>query len=341
MSKKSRTLRAAPISSADRAGAVTKLSGPGDAIAMIPYLLGFTPHESLVVIALEGPRRRFGPCIRMDLVTETADVPAQVEFVEALVRQHSFEQVMVFAFSAQGESAATVLRSVQHCLGAAGVDVLDAVRADGARWWSMSCVDAACCNPGGTAYDSDSSRVAAEAVLAGLQRAPDRESLRASVAPLPSGLRRAEVAAAVDAAVEAIDPFGPKPADPTALIRAGLAAPSALTVAEVAELAVAVQHLPTRDAAWAMMSRANAGDHFELWRTVMQSVPDQLLAPVGSLTAFAAWLSGSGVLASHACERVLTADPEYSMARLVAEALTGCLHPDTWQPILPPVPGGG
>ena len=46
----------------------------------------------------------------------------------------------------------------------------------------------------------------------------------------------------------------------------------------------------------------------------MQLAPDDLVAPIGSLTAFAAWLTGRGVLASHAVERVLELSPGYSMA---------------------------
>jgi Domain of unknown function (DUF4192) len=110
-----------------------------------------------------------------------------------------------------------------------------------------------------------------------------------------------------------------------------------LTIEEVAALAAAVQHLRLRDEAWAMMSRTTADAHFELWRRVMQSVPDALLSPVGSLAAFAAWLSGHGVLASHAAERVLSVDPEYSMALLVVDALDACVHPDRWQTIVLPL----
>lgn len=321
MSKRSRILRAARAELSAETRPITKLSGPGDAIAIIPYLLGFTPSESLVVIALQGPRRRFGPCFRMDLEIGAEAVSAQADYVLALVRHHRFDPVVVFAFSARAEPADAALSAVWAELTRAGVGVLDVIRADGSRWWSSSCRDPLCCSPAGTPYDVETSRVAAEAVLAGMQRAPDRESLRAQFAPL-AGDRIAAVAEAAAKVRRGLDPVP--------LINAALDNPRSLSVDEAAELAVAVQRVVDRDAAWSMMTRSNAGRHLELWRAVMQSVPDALLPPVGGLTAFAAWLSGNGVLASHAAERVLEVDKNYSMANLVIDALRASLNPNTW-----------
>jgi Domain of unknown function (DUF4192) len=293
---------------------------------MIPYIFGFTPAESLVLIALEGPRKRFGPSMRMDLVTDPADVLDQARYTAGLACRQGFRQVMVFGFGAAVEPAHSVLGAVRSELTAAGVDVLDAVRADGTRWWSLMCTNERCCPRAGTPYDVDSSRVAAEAVLAGLQRAPDRDSLRAQVAAVDTG-RQAAVARAAAKRGRTVDV--------TTLVNVALNRTELLSTDEVAALASAVQEVRDRDRAWAMMSRPTAGLHFRLWRTVMQSVPDELLCPVGSLAAFAAWLSGSGVLASHAAERVLAVDPEYSMALLVVEALHTCLHPDSWESVRP------
>lgn len=327
MSKRSRILRAARAELGNRSTSVTRLSGPGDAVAMIPYILGFTPRESLVVIALEGRRNRFGPCCRMDLATARDEVLDQARYTAALARRQAFRRVMVFAFSADVEPANSALTAVHGALTEAGVDVLDAVRADGASWWSTLCSNPRCCPPEGTPYDVDTSRVAAEAVLAGLQRAPDRESLRAHVAPLDPA-RRASVAAAAKH----------RPVvDVTTLVAGALDRSECLSIDEIAALAVAVQDVRDRDRAWAMMTRATAPRHFQLWRTVMQTVPDELMVPVGSLTAFAAWLSGRGVLASHAADRVLAVDPTYSMALLVVDALQACLHPDTWETVTPSV----
>ncbi len=325
MSKRSRTLRAAAREELNAGrGRVTKLSGPADAIAMIPYLFGFTPTESLVVVVLEGPRQRFGPCFRLDLVSDVAEADEEATYVAALVRQHRFKKVIVFCFSCSLEPGRTVVEHVNRKLAAQGVDVTDAIRADGSRWWSLLCSNRDCCGPEGNPYDVDTSSAAAEAVLAGMPRAPDRESLRAQVAAGDDG-RRAAVAAAAQHSCP--------PVDVAAFVEARLDCSDSLSVEDIAAMAVAVQSIPARDVAWALMSRQTSRRHFDLWRVVMQSVPDDLLSPVGSLAAFAAWLNGNGVLASHAAERVLAVDPTYSMARLVISALESCVHPDSWSAV--------
>ena len=50
-----------------------RLSDPADLAAAIPYLLGFPPEESLVVISLRGPRKRIGLTMRWDLPDESLD----------------------------------------------------------------------------------------------------------------------------------------------------------------------------------------------------------------------------------------------------------------------------
>src|SRR3954452_25259701 len=46
---------------------VLRLTTPGDIVAAIPHLCGFTPTESLVAISLRGERKRIGLALRFDL----------------------------------------------------------------------------------------------------------------------------------------------------------------------------------------------------------------------------------------------------------------------------------
>lgn len=64
---------------------VAKLTSPADIVAMIPYVLGFVPGQSLVLVALEGARRRFGPVLRMDLAETSREMAEQVDYLIALV----------------------------------------------------------------------------------------------------------------------------------------------------------------------------------------------------------------------------------------------------------------
>jgi hypothetical protein len=311
---------------------VTKVKNPADVVTIVPYLLGFDPVESIVVVALEGPRQRFGPCARMDLVDADATretVQRQVDYVGELVGRHGFDPVLVIAFSASPVRADRVVHGILERLRDDRVTVVEAVRADGSRWWSYTCHNPVCCPAEGTPYDAGSSRVAAEAVVAGLARAPSRDALREQFEPQP--FRRAAFEAAVCALWAGLADIRPWTEDGyrDAVLEA-VAAEQPVAIDLLVQLVLPLQHVRWRDLAWSLMTRANAADHFAFWCSAVRATPDLLLAPVGSLAAFAAWLSGRGVLASHAAERVLQVEPDYSMAWLLLDLCASSIDPAVW-----------
>ncbi len=310
---------------------VTKIKNPADVVTIVPYLLGFDPEESIVVVALEGSRQRFGPCARLDLLDDHDGdaVRHQVDYVRGLIAHHRFDPVIVVAFSTRADVADAVVEGILGALGTDGVEVVEAVRADGARWWSYLCDDQVCCPSEGTVYDAESSRVAAEAVVAGMARAPSRDALREQFEPQP--LQRVAFEESLHALLT-----GPADLPPWTeesfreAVSAAVSASEPITMDALVPLMVAVQSIPMRDQAWLLMTRDDAVDHFAFWLRALQATPDDLLAPVGSLAAFAAWLSGRGVLASHGAERVLDVHPEYPMAKLVLEVCDSSLNPAVW-----------
>lgn len=302
---------------------VTKVRTPGDVVTIVPYLLGFDPADSIVIIALEGPRHRFGPCARIDLVDSTDAPERTAAYLAAVTAQHGFDPVILIAYSGRASTADPVMSAVLDRLREDGVTVHDAVRADGERWWSYVCSDPCCCPATGVPYDVQASEVAAEAVLAGLSRAPSREALRAQFMPEPARQRTFEAAAETPPRLIDIDGL-------SILVHDALADPAALHPSDEVALVAAVQQVQKRDAVWAAMTRDNAPDHFALWLHLLRGTPDGLMAPVGGLTAFAAWLSGRGVLASHAAERVLAVHPGYSMAILLLDACEASINPSIW-----------
>lgn len=324
MSKKSRINKKAQTELRTGPRPVVRAKGPADVLAMIPYLVGFTPTDSMVVLALEGPRKRFGPCIRIDLACQQ-DAAAQADYLASVVAHHRFDPLIVVAYSEDLPRAAAVVEPLVAKLGDAGVSIIELLRTDGQRWWSYQCTDADCCDPAGNPYDCDSSLLAATAVLAGMSRATSREELRACFAPYDEALRHtvATVCAGLEATEErsAID----------RLVDVALETEGPLPLELLAALAIGVQPIVDRDVAWSVMNRRNAAQHLQIWAQVTRAAPDELLPPVGSLAGFAAWLSGSGVLASHAAERVEAVDPTYSMNRLLLRCLELTVNPREWE----------
>lgn len=324
MSKKTRIIKKARAELSGDARPITKARGPADVLAMIPYLVGFFPNESLVIVAIEGPRKRLGPCVRTDLA-DADDAVAQAEYLASVVDHHGFDPVIVVAYSEDPDRAAAVVEPLQRRLRGQGVTILELLRAEARRWWSYQCADGDCCGPDGNPYDGDCSPLAATAVLAGMSKAANRDELRALFEPSDESLR-ARVAESCSGLQ------GEKgPPDIERLLDIALRAQGQLTVDQLAALAAGVQSVAARDVAWESMTRRNAAEHLQLWAQVTRVAPDRLLPAVGSLAGFAAWLSGSGVLASHAAERVERVDPTYSMNRLLLRCLEMGVNPQAWE----------
>ncbi|MFG2056273.1 DUF4192 domain-containing protein [Micromonospora sp. NPDC048930] len=303
---------------------------PADLIAAVPYLLGFHPADSVVVVALRGRRVIFAA--RGDLPEPGADPqPAAQHLAEVIVRQGS-ESATVIGYGPAARVTGAV-DAVGEALDRAGLLVLDALRVTDGRWWSYLCTEPECCPPDGTPYDPVTSEVSAAAVYAGQVALPDRAALTAQVSaldgPVRVAMRRATARARRRLAALTEE------ASETALVggrsvrSAGVAAVRTafrrhrrgerLTDDEVAWLTVLLTQLPVRDHAWERTDGRDAD--ISLWTDVLRRAEPELSAAPGSLLAFAAWRAGYGALAAVALERVLGAHPDYSLALLLDDML--------------------
>ena len=325
---------------------VPKLSvrSPADLIAAVPYLLGFHPADSVVVVAMRGKKIVFAA--RGDLPDPAASPTANeaaAHLASVLTRQH-IGAATVIGYGAAARVTPAV-DAVAAALRATGVRVLDALRVTDGRYWSYTCDNPECCPPNGTPYDPATSRVAAAATYAGQVALPDRSALRRQLAPI-GGLTRESMRQATDRAAHRLVALldGAPDADllgGKALREAGEQAVddamhrhrerARLCDDEVAWLTVLLRHLPVRDHAW---ERIGDDDwHVALWTDVLRRAEPDLVAAPASLLSFAAWRSGQGGLANIAVERALAAEPHYSMALLMDEVLRNGVPPtrlDRW-----------
>lgn len=155
------------------------LRTPADVLAVVPYLLGHRPADSVVVLGLRVRRVVFQ--VRADLPPpgQAAEVAAHVGRV---IARQQVSAVLVIGYG----SAAAVTPAVQALrreLRQRGVEVLEALRAADGRYWSYLCNRPTCCPPTGTPYDVSTTIIAASATVAGLSPAESREELVARLAP--------------------------------------------------------------------------------------------------------------------------------------------------------------
>jgi Domain of unknown function (DUF4192) len=324
---------------------------PEDVLATIPYLLGFHPHESLVVVALRQPRHRVVCAIRLDLPSRRSSPAVAAQLLVGL-RNCAASSALVVVYSDTESPGRCVGRVVAASLRDGGLDVLALWRADGSRWWSYATEGRPCRSGGewgdrgcdcssseGTPYDNRYGPCSAQAVLEGMEVLPDRVALARRVAPQPAEQRAtaAELTARVRADLLAQSSGQGQAAVVMAgqlvverFVRTFLASPRPLSDVEVAELSVWLGHVDVRDVAWCLIDRSALAAHLDLWQQLTRRAAPGFVAAPAALLAFAAWQSGQGALAQCALDRVFADDSGYSLGLLIAEALADGLPPSSW-----------
>jgi hypothetical protein len=311
-------------------------------LAVVPSLLGFHPSQSLVVLGLSGPRDRVSLTFRYDLPgPEDDDLAADiaVHASEVLAREAMPAAVVVGYGPARAvDHAARLVVAALHDL---GVEPRAVLRAEGGRYWSLTCPDLACCPSEGTPFDPCSHPAARLLAEAGLDALPDRAALARTLQPPPGTAKATRQATSralrrLGRLVTAAERDGRDSA--AAVAEAGIAAlreaigryRSGAAISDrsqLAFLAVAVSNLRVRDDAWARMDPDHTSAHLRLWTDLVTGAAPEFVPAPAALLAFTAWQAGEGALANMAAERALAADPAYTMALLVTEAVQAGLPP--------------
>lgn len=308
--------------------------GPEDLIAVVPYLLGFHPEESVVLLTFGAPAGSFHA--RVDLPGSDPDREATAELLCEAVRNNVVEVTAVLVFSTDVDRTRRMCEVLVPALCMSGASVIDAIRADGRCWWSALDED-----PDAHPYDISSHPFTAESVLHGHAAFRDRAELVASlVGNDPDEVN--QVVAAADAAADALLQEG----KPRAWARARANAAwfrqrlveatrsgVPLPVVDAGRALVLAQLAPMRDVACSLMTRASAHEHVGLWRDLLRRAPVDLVPGAAALLGLAAWLDGDGALAWCAVERCQQVDPDHSLAQHLAGLLQGAVPPSTWTPL--------
>jgi hypothetical protein len=305
-----------------------KVDEPEDLLALIPYLLGFPPQESLVMLVIcDGAVK---VTVRVDLVDDVVGVAQRFGAIAVTNRATG---IVLIAYSADPALADAMLLPVTRRLSSFGV--LEAIYTDGGRWWSRQC-PAGCCPPEGTPYDTSNNRLAAEAVYHGMSCHADRSEIERLVDG-PSAEQHDDLSRIADDLVEEV-------------LRPGLAErrlqmrelvgdyvrrraggdPVILSDHELITFALLAIDPVVRDEAWALIDRDDAWIHVQLWgRVVARAVPT-LAPPPLCLLGIAAWIQGQGTLQVCCLERVRKLAPHYSMADILEDINLRAVPPSFW-----------
>ncbi|WP_327138942.1 DUF4192 domain-containing protein [Nocardia sp. NBC_01327] len=327
------------------------ITEPGDLIAAIPAMLGFTPERSLVVVTLKqrgAEQPEVDMAIRVDLhdcgeppdtdiVRRIAEACSRADIVAALAVIVDDRLAIPSACSVTDRSGDRLLATLEQHLIKVGVRLAGAwavagVLAD-APWWNLR-------DPRqrGTLPDPTASRIAAERVLASLPILGCREelfglvavdeSLREQVAAvLPQMIAEAQRRLACDVCIGNPDAYSRKALWRVMEVLKQSGNPQQVSPVDLAEVATALCDTTVRDCMFGVAHGTYRVAAEQLWMLSTRALPDRHRAEAATLLAFCAYLRGDGPLAGVALETALAADPGHRMAELLDVALQVGLPP--------------
>lgn len=199
------------------------LRSPAELADALPYLLGYRPEDSVVLVALhdrEG-RGRFGGRARLGIPVLPDDWPSAAQqlaygLVDGSRRRGARPEAMI-AYVVQepagGETGRDVMerlrplaQSLRTACGSLDVPVVEALCISGGRFWSYCCASSVCCPAEGRTMGLPGTSVlAAAAAYAGLHVRGTLKEFRVRLSPLETSDAVAQEAA-LDAASSALVP---------------------------------------------------------------------------------------------------------------------------------------
>jgi hypothetical protein len=307
------------------------VDGPAALIQTVPYLLGFHPQASVVLVGMVHGHVAVTARIDTAALTEPRVVG---QTVRALGKGGADELIAV-AYLDDGEPELSTSAFVELLNRAGmryGCKLLDVLVVAHGMWHSLMCSDPVHCAFAGGELGPADSILAASATYAGLAALPDRAALVALFAPAPD---RGNLEPLIDAEMgRQIQAIGAGRYDTwqrsavRALFAAARRAPTVapLTDRVLARFGVALRCVDVRDPVWLAIDDGRL-DGLPLWQELSRRLPTAFDAPPAFLGGWAAWRAGNGALARIAVERALTADPDYRAADLLLSALDRALDP--------------
>jgi hypothetical protein len=320
----------APIDSLDET--LVTLRTPAELADALPYLLGFRPEESVVLIALHGERGRFGGRVRLGIPGRAEDWPPIAEqlaqcLVSGCERRGARPDGIVAFLCAEpvgaesGRQVMERLRPLAQVLrtacGSLDVPVFEVVCISAGHFWTYCCPDTQCCPPEGVPLlRPGTSVLAAATAYSGVQMGPTPREMRARLTPWESAAA-VDQEAALDAAGMAIvrrileeDGHAEVAADTlelarrimgrmasappvTGMLESDLQDDELLAHDEAAALILGLQDRTTRDQAAEWMEGDTAVPALRLWRALARRCVGAYGEHAAAPLSLAGWVAWS------------------------------------------------
>ena len=312
------------------------LTSPEAAVAATPYLIGFTPVDSLVMLLCEETGLRV--TMRIDL----PDCPQAgwlIDVLDALGDPPPAKVLMIVYADTTPVSFADSIADWVACAVEPLLEVLDCLVVHDGRFRSLcGHLDD---DGRGVPLDSVTNHpVVAACVAEGLARYESRDDVVNLLEPVVDDVTQEVIAALDTPPGDHYDNWRDR-TEVTAL--ALLRSREALTAADVALLGQACCDIHVRDPLVSLLTargvdRAVIDNARTRLEYVAVHLPDNIAGGVAATIALLCWMRGDWPAAYAAADRGMSADPANSLAPLVLEALHHRLPPDTWVSLTRDIP---
>ena len=168
---------------------IVRLRSPGEIVSAVPFLLGFAPESSVVVVAMRG--RRMSLTCRADL-DDVVD-PSIASDIASAVGRGGATHALVIGYADTRASAAAGVGALSESLRDAGLAIQERLTVVDGRWFNEDCHDGRCCPREGSLvadHDEAPSTMAFHAITEGYRAGredlvrecrPDRPLLMAAI----------------------------------------------------------------------------------------------------------------------------------------------------------------
>lgn len=174
-------LSSAPLPASAPAQTVVRMRSPGEIVSAVPFLLGFVPEDSVVIIGLRS--RRLGLTCRLDL-GDVLDDDEALEAVMGAFRREGVDGAILVGFGRDREDTGPPLVTARRRLLEAGFGIFEEVSVVAGRWFHEVCSEERCCPPEGTPvvdHDAAPSTLALSAAMGA--HLANREEVAARCSP--------------------------------------------------------------------------------------------------------------------------------------------------------------
>ena len=319
---------------------MTTLTSPHDLLAAVPFLIGYHPTCSLVIVSLKDDA--IGMAMRVDYPSIGSNNDEPYDSLVFHLLREGVEGALVVAYVPNDRSdGEEVLGNIASALLRANIPLRESLLIAHGRWRSVLCTDSECCPAEGKALpEISTSRVAVEQVAQGRPMPfADVDGLTDSIAPLSLSMDLDFLASIHSYCIDSdsLEIQSAQRRSATSVIdlvarfidgSIGMNCESDQEL--IARVIAGVGDIQVRDFALGSHDETSIDFYWAMWRYLTRIAPAGFVAPIASLFAALSYERGEGALAQRALDRALSDDPSYSLASLLRRVFSAGWPPESF-----------